>query len=378
MSVETTERVQPEEAYARARDRLLSLQRADGSWEGEMAWNTMILSQYVITLHLLGRTVPAEERARMVRHYEAVRLPDDGWGLHAASATASPYCTALAYTALRLLGAPPDDPLCVRARAWLHRRPEGPAALPTWGRFWLALLGVVPYGALHPMPPEVFLLPRGLPLHPDRLYCHTRSIARSMAYLYGVRFRAGDPELAAALRAELFAGHVFTAADRNRTGPDAVAPATWGLRLLRAASAAVEHCTLQRLRERSLRECLRRVRHEHTVTDRLGLSPVNTLLDLLVLSHAGTDPAELDTSITAFDYWRLEDPRDGVRFVGARSQTWDTAFAVQALTCAPQPSAAADQAVARASDFLLRAQVREEIPDRSLSALTCNGRLVFQ
>ena len=44
-----------ESAHRRAAAHLLSLQQANGCWEGEMAWNTMILSQRVILSRITGR-----------------------------------------------------------------------------------------------------------------------------------------------------------------------------------------------------------------------------------------------------------------------------------------------------------------------------------
>ena len=42
-------------ARERAIRSLIALQKADGGWEGEMVWNTMILSQYVIVMTAVGR-----------------------------------------------------------------------------------------------------------------------------------------------------------------------------------------------------------------------------------------------------------------------------------------------------------------------------------
>lgn len=40
------------------------------------------------------------------------------------------------------------------------------------GKFWLAVMGVYDWEGLHPIPPELWLLPYMLPIHPGT---HTRS-----------------------------------------------------------------------------------------------------------------------------------------------------------------------------------------------------------
>ena len=64
--------------------------------------------------------------------------------------------TALNYVTLRLLGVDRDDPDMTRARALLHRL-GGAAAIPSWGKFWLAVLGVYEWDGLNSLLPELWL-----------------------------------------------------------------------------------------------------------------------------------------------------------------------------------------------------------------------------
>ena len=66
-----------------------------------MVWCTMILSQYVIVQHIVGRSWDEATRTRIVRHYEGTRTPEGAWGLHPESA-GYVFTTTLAYVALRL------------------------------------------------------------------------------------------------------------------------------------------------------------------------------------------------------------------------------------------------------------------------------------
>ena len=181
---------------------LQSLQKKDGGWEGEMVWNTMILSQYILVQRACGRSIPAGEAARMIQHYRVTRLPDGSWGMHGESA-GYVYFTALAYVALRVLGVAADDPLCSAARAWLHRQPDGVLGIPHWGKFWLAMCGLYGWEGVNPFPPELFIAPKWLPLSPFRFYNHTRYIYLGIAFLYGKRFQIDLGGLRESLRHEL-------------------------------------------------------------------------------------------------------------------------------------------------------------------------------
>ncbi len=48
---------------------LTGLQKSDGGWEGEMVWNTMILSQYILVQRACGQTIPHADVEQMIQHY---------------------------------------------------------------------------------------------------------------------------------------------------------------------------------------------------------------------------------------------------------------------------------------------------------------------
>ncbi|MFH8291966.1 prenyltransferase/squalene oxidase repeat-containing protein [Streptomyces sp. NPDC018059] len=359
-----------EQARRLACEHLLSLQGGDGAWEGEMVWNTMILSQYVIVHRVVDRPLPASTRTEMVRHYTATVTTEGGWGQHPDSGP-SLYCTTLAYVALRLLGLEEQDPLCARARSWLRAQPGGVAAIPTWGKLWLAIIGLYDHRAVNPLPPEIFLLPRWTPVHPDRLYCHTRTIYQAMAYLYGARVRHDLGRLGEALNRELYGERPPSPADRTLLGADALFPPSRALWAAFTALAVYERAPLPGLRRRALSRCLRRVRHEQEVTGQAGISPVSTLLNVVVLHAAGAARQEIERALDGVESWRWRDPERGIRYAGARSHSWDTAFAVEALlagnSTAPQDTGLLT-AVRAACSFLTAAQLTENIPDATVTA----------
>jgi 2,3-oxidosqualene cyclase len=303
-------------------------QCADGCWEGEVVWCAMITAQYVIAQRILGRTIDSNTRAGIIRYFSCVRQ-GAGWGLHPES---DPYVfvTTLVYVALRLLGVPPDDSLVRPAREWLLSQPGGVAAIPSWGKFWLSLIGLYEYSGMNPVPPELFLAPRWLPVHPDKLYCHTRYIYLGIAYLYGRKFRVELPETVD-LRRELYRlpyESVDFASYRHRLAPsDVYVPPSAMLRRAYDVLTAADRLCPPRLRRTALAHCASRILYEQRASRFQGISPVNGILNTLALKDLGH--LEVEASLEGLECWRWEDEKEGVRFAGARSQTWDTAFVMQ-------------------------------------------------
>jgi hypothetical protein len=102
-------------AHARALAHLRGVQQPKGALAGEVVWNPMLVCQYVILCEILGKPIAPERARRIRRSLELQVRSDGGWGMHPDSASWL-FHTTLAYVALRLLGAPPEDPLALGAR----------------------------------------------------------------------------------------------------------------------------------------------------------------------------------------------------------------------------------------------------------------------
>ena len=131
----------------------------DGYWEGEMVWNSMLLSQWVIVQD--RRPAAAIHDTR--RHRQAVRGDAHARGRlgHARRGRA-----LRLHDHARLRGAAPARPArrarCARRRSTGSSRSRAACcAIPTWGKFWLAMLGLYDYDGVNPIPPELFLCPIG-------------------------------------------------------------------------------------------------------------------------------------------------------------------------------------------------------------------------
>ena len=371
-SISTSAPAAPTDALGRALDHLLALQGARGDWEGEMVWNTMILSQLVIVRTVCGRGFTDIERRGMIRHYEVSQTQDGAWGMHPDSG-GFVFFTTLGYVALRLLGVGPDEPITRRAQKWLRAQPGGVLSVPTWGKYWLAFIGLYEYEGANPCPPEMYALPSWLPIHPSKWYCHTRNIYMGLAWLYGSRFRADLGPITTALRDELYGVPYETidfAAHRHDVAKsDIYVAPSLGVRASAEAMRLWERVPSGPIRRRALVHCFEQIVFEQRSTNYQGLSPVNALLNTLALfAHDPRDP-DVALSLDGVEAWKWQDEVEGIRYCGARSNTWDTAFVIQALVAAlargdipAADRARAGEALRRGYAFLREVQMVEEIP----------------
>jgi lanosterol synthase len=344
---------------------LVSRQQENGCWEGEVVWCPMLAAQYVIAQRILGRSLDAATVEGIIRHFQVTQTSEGGWGLHLESPPYL-YVTTLVYVALRLLGVAADDPTAAAARGWLRQHPEGVVAIPTWGKFWLALAGLYEYEGMNPCPPELFLAPAWLPFHPFRMYCHTRYIYLGIACLYGMRFRGDLGPIAADLRRELYRQpyeSVNFAAHRHQVAASDAFQRPGGTLRLALDALRWARVLLAPWRRRALEYCFERILYEQRASRYQGLSPVNALLNCLAIAARDRRHPELAPSLAGLEAWRWQDETEGLRYAGARSQTWDTAFAMQAILEWPEQAAAHDRAVRQGLQFLRAAQITAELPD---------------
>ncbi|KAH7521896.1 hypothetical protein FEM48_Zijuj07G0080600 [Ziziphus jujuba var. spinosa] len=130
---------------------------------------------------------------------------DGGWGLHIEGPSMM-MCTVLNYLAMRILGEGPDGGLnnaCSRARKWILDR-GGAMYSGSWGKTWMAILGVYDWEGSNPMPPEFWFHQTLVPLQPSKMFCYCRLTFMPMPYFYGKRFVGPITPLIQQLREEIY------------------------------------------------------------------------------------------------------------------------------------------------------------------------------
>eukprot|EP00884_Botryococcus_braunii_P002417 jgi/Botrbrau1/12176/Bobra.0186s0084.1 len=351
------------------------LQQEDGHWPGDYGGPMFLLPGMVTTLYvtgLLDTVLTPHHKEEMLRYLKNHQNPDGGFGLH-IEGPSTMFCTGLCYATLRVLGMGPDDPVCQRAREWILAR-GGVTYITSWGKFWLAVLGVYSWKGLNPMPPELWLIPHsawtGLGwVHPGRVWCHCRMVYLPMSYVYAKRFEPKMTKLMYELREELYT-EPYSKIDWNSTRNlcakedldyphPIIQDMIWWT--LYQAEPFLEGSWL---RKKALEEAMAQIHFEDENTRYICIGPLNKAMNLLCCWIDNPDCIEVKKHIPRlYDYlWLAE---DGMKMQGYNgSQCWDTCFAVQAIT-ASGLGAQFKSCLKKALHFVDVTQVREDVPDRN-------------
>ena len=352
-----------EPAIASALDFLSSRQEPDGAWRGDYGGPMFLLPMYLAAQHIAGRQVEPRRREGMIAYLTAAQHADGSFGLHVESSGCL-FTTVLSYVAFRLLGLPADDERVVRARAFILA--HGTAlACASWGKFVLALLNLYDYEGLTPVLPELWLLPAGFPLHPSRLWCHTRQVYLPMAYLYGTKAQMPADELIHALRRELYDRpyDAIRFADHRNTiaAGDIYTLTSWPLKLVNQLLGLYERVHAIGLRKRALARLAEHINFEDRATHFIRIGPVNAVLNTLVHYFRSPHSEATERSFAMLEGY-LCDGHDGTKMNGYNSTAlWDTAFATQAILATTEANAQ-HGTLRRAHAFIVANQVLEDLP----------------
>jgi squalene-hopene/tetraprenyl-beta-curcumene cyclase len=142
-------------ALKRSQDYLLSIQKPEGYWVGELMVDSTLVSDMVAYHHWDG-SVDKEWERKAVNHLFSMQLPDGGWNIYYGGPS-EVNATIKAYLALKLAGVSAKDPRMLKAReAALHF--GGVPRMNTFSKLYLALIGLFPWEYVPTIPCEVLLL----------------------------------------------------------------------------------------------------------------------------------------------------------------------------------------------------------------------------
>lgn len=347
-----------------------ALQCEDGHWAGDYGGPMFLLPGMVIACHVTNTELDEHVVMEMVRFLRTHQRVDGGYGLHIEHHSTM-FGTALNYVALRLLGVPADDPAAQAARDWIARH-GGAGGIPSWGKFWLAVLGVYDWDGLDPLTPEFWLLPYALPVHPARFWCHCRVVYLPMSHIYGKRATGAVGALVRAIREELYPvsyANVRWAEYRAKCcAVDVYVERPRLQHLLWGALVAYEKLWFPMkhyIRRWALDETMKNIVAEDENTNYIDIGPVNKVINFLCVWF---DDPESDAVAKHRD--RLKDylwlAEDGMKMQGYNgSQLWDTAFTSQAFATAGEALMKPfTETLVRAHHYVDITQVRVDVPNR--------------
>ncbi|KAI3943858.1 hypothetical protein MKX01_026401 [Papaver californicum] len=321
-----------------------TLQTNDGHWAAEIGGPMFYMPPLVIALYItgsLGTILSSQDHINeSLRYMYCHQNADGGFGFH-MEGHSTMFGTTLNYICMRILGQGPDGGganACRRAQKWILDH-GGATLIPSWGKTWLSVLGVYDWSGCNPLPPEFWILPSMLPMHPGKMWVYCRSVYLPMSYLYGKRFVATPTDLILSIRDEI---HIQPYSEINWNNArhacakeDLYYCHTLAQNLLWDSVHHVAEPLLKRwpfsiVREKALRATLDNLDYLNETTRYITTGCVEKSLCMLSswVEDSNSDAFKKHMARVPDYLWLAE---DGLRMHSIGSQTWDTAFSLQAL-----------------------------------------------
>lgn len=339
------------QAVEKARSYLLALQKADGHWCAELEGDTILESEYALTLWFLGRGEDSKFQ-RLANYLRVHQEPAGGWS-NFPGGPAEVSVSTKAYFVLKLAGDDPEAPHMRAARSTI-RRLGGVDACNSYTRILLSVFEVYEWEGAPAVPPEIVLLPRWFPFNIYEMSAWSRAIVVPLSIIWARKPSCPVPggcrldELRVA-GAESGPGRVLETR-RERL---------WSAFFLRVDRAlkAIERAGLHPFRRRALQRAESWVVERLQGSDGLGAifpSIMNTVIAFVCQGRSLDDPL-VHSQLEELEKLEIADG-DELRVQPCMSPVWDTALAMSALLDAGLSPT--DEILQRAACWLLDREVR--------------------
>jgi squalene-hopene/tetraprenyl-beta-curcumene cyclase len=341
-------------AILRTRQWLLSEQHADGYWVGELEGDTILESEYILLLAYLGEQ-SSDQAVKAGRYIQKQQLAGGGWALYLGGGV-DVGASVKAYFALKLTGHAPSAEHMQRARAAILAH-GGADAVNSFTRFYLALLGQIPYDQCPAVPPEMVLLPKWAPINLYRMSSWSRTILVPLAIMWAFQpVTQLDPRFGIS---ELFLKPPAEWPPLRCPGSDPNPGLLSWDRFFRAVDKALKFFQRARIlpfRRRALAAAERWMLERFAGSEGLGAIFPPMIFSIIALRSLGyaASSAEMQYCRRVLDGLIL-DGGESIRLQPCKSPVWDTAIALRALEASGlEPRHPAMQ---RAVDWLLANQI---------------------
>jgi len=332
-------------AVSEAQQYLLRIQKDDGHWCGELEGDTILESEYILTMHFVGRL--HEQRVLKAANYLIEKsLPEGGWAIYPGGPP-DISASAKAYFILKLLGQDINSSFMAKARQAILDL-GGLEATNSFTRIYLAIFGQVPWERCPAIPPELILLPAWFPVNLYEMSAWSRAIVVPLSVIWACKPSCSVPK-AASIR-ELWLG--------SRPQPHHP-PGFWSslFRISDAGLGFVERHRIMPWRGKALKACENWMLQHFQKSRGIGaIFPpiINSIIALRCLGY------ELDHPVTQSQIHELEgleiEGTDTLRVAPCFSPVWDTALTVVALLDSGlKPK---HPALYRAAEWLLSKEVK--------------------
>ena len=179
-----------ERALRGARDHLLSIQKEDGHWCGELEGDSILESEYVMAMAFLGRTTEAKVH-KAGNYLRQKQMAEGGWSIYPGG-PADVSASTKAYFVLKLLGDDPAAAHMARARSKILEL-GGIEACNSFTKIYLAIFGQYDWNKCPAIPPEIILLPRWFYINIYEMSSWSRAIFVPLSIVWSHPPDACDP-----------------------------------------------------------------------------------------------------------------------------------------------------------------------------------------
>ncbi|MDH3646562.1 MAG: squalene--hopene cyclase [Gammaproteobacteria bacterium] len=331
-------------------------QQEDGSWVGMLESNQCMEAEWLLLMHVIGRTDDPKKPGLIKTILDAQR-EDGSWEVYYDAPTGDINATVECYAALRAHGIAADHSALQKAREWIFAN-GGLREIRVFTRYWLSLIGEWPWDKTPNLPPEIILLPEWSPVNIYDLASWARGTMMPLAVLSARR--AVYPLPADRRLTELFPD--------GRAGMDYNLPRkigdVWELafrgadRLLHIYQNIGGTTGIMPLREYAIGRCLEWILHRQEEDGAWGGIQPPWIYSIIALYHEGYELEHhaVKNGLAALDaHWTYE--KDGaLRVQASESIVWDTLLSLLGMadcdrTVTDTPS------MARALEWVLDKQV---------------------
>uniref|UniRef100_M8BBH7 Terpene cyclase/mutase family member n=1 Tax=Aegilops tauschii TaxID=37682 RepID=M8BBH7_AEGTA len=232
------------------------------------------------------------------------------------------------------------------------------------------VLGVYDWSGNNPLPPELWMMPYFLPIHPGRMWCNCRLVYLPMSYLYGKRFVGATTSIVLDLRKELYnVPYNEIDWDKARNGcakEDLYYPHSplqnivWAT-LKKIGEPVLMHWPGSNLRKKALDIVMKHIKYEDETTQYICIAPLNKMLNMICcwVEDPKSEAFKLHIERVYDFLWVAEDGMKMKSYNG--SQLWDTALTVQAIF-ATGLTKEFGHTIKVAHDYIKHSQIRADCP----------------
>lgn len=338
-------------AVSRAVAWLLDRQTPHGYWSAELEGDTILESEYIILMRFLGRGGDQERKLHKAAAYlRSKQMPNGGWAIY-PDGPVDVSASVKAYFALKLTGSGPDEPWMLKAREAI-RAAGGIPAVNSYTKFYLAMLGQIPWNDAPAVPPELVLLPNRFYFNIYQISSWSRTFVVPLSIIWARKPVTEIPQ-------QQGIGELFGPGDRERVRLRAPSGLNWR-RFFVAVDALVklaERIGWLPLRDKAVRKAEQWMLEHCEHSAGLGAIFPPMVYTLIALRALGYSDDSMFVRRAADELAALEiEEEDTLRLMPCTSPVWDTAIAMNALAEAGLPPDS--PALTNAAKWILSKEVR--------------------